>query len=54
MPDSAVELVAGNCVVLMVENRGILPVRLKKGQLLRDLVPATELPEGLPWDTLEH
>ena len=37
----------------MVENRGTLPVCLKKGQLLGDLVPATELPEGFPWDTLE-
>ena len=48
--DSAVELGDGNCVVLMVENHGTLPVCLKKGH---DLVPATELPEGLPWDTLE-
>lgn len=45
MPDSALELTDGSCVVLVVQNHGTEPIWLKKGQILGEIVPVTELPQ---------
>ena len=46
MADSAVDLSEGNCVVLVVQNRGPTPVRLKKKRVLGQVVAVTKYSSG--------
>ena len=42
MADSAVDLSDGNCMVLVVQNPGTTPVKMKKGCILGEVIPVTE------------
>ena len=40
--DSAVDLSDGSCVILVVQNPGTIPIKMKKGCVLGEVIPATE------------
>ena len=42
MADSAVDLNDGSCVILVVQNPGTIPIKMKKGCVLGEVIPATE------------